>query len=193
MIKYRYPLWRSFVVMLLGATMMAARCPAKKKATPPAGKKLVAIPDSADQVGFGMRTVMTDQGVAKGLLLSDSAFIYDDGTRMELRRVHMTFFTPQGLKDGVLTAKTGVYNSRLSRLEVRGDVIVTRDDGKHLTSQQLVYDQARNQIFTDSAFVLDQPPRQQVTGVGFESDPRLTDWRCLRACKGVAPVKVPKK
>ncbi|MBL0172396.1 MAG: LPS export ABC transporter periplasmic protein LptC [Gemmatimonadaceae bacterium] len=175
-------------VMVLGA----ARCPRKPAAVKPVVAKSSAIPDSADQVIFGLRTVLTDQSVAKGLLLSDTAYTYDDGSRLELRRVNVTFYTAQGLKDGVMTSRTGVYNSRLSRLEARGDVVVIRDDGKRLTSPQLVYDQQRNQIFTDSAFVLNEPERT-FTGIGFESDPRMTNFRCLRACKIIAPVQIPVK
>lgn len=172
--------------------LSAARCPSKGAAGKPAAARASAIPDSADQVVYGLRIILTDQSVAQGVLLSDTAFTYDEGSRLEMRRVHVTFHTPQGLKDGVMTSRTGTYNARLSRLEARGDVVVDRDDGKRLTSQQLVYDQQRNQIFTDSAFVLNEPDRV-FTGIGFESDPRMTNFRCLRACKGVAPVRIPVK
>lgn len=179
--------------MLAVLVLSAAKCAGVRNAIKPTVAKSSAIPDSADYVTIGLHTVMTDQSVAKGLLLSDTAYSYDDGTRLELRRVNATFYTPQGLKDGVLTSRTGQYNSRLSRLEARGDVVVAREDGKRLTSPQLVYDQARNQIFTDSAFVLNEPGRQQFTGIGFESDPRLNNFRCLRACKGITPVQMPTK
>jgi LPS export ABC transporter protein LptC len=179
----------SAAIVVLGA----AQCPGRKAATKPGVAKKNAIPDSADQVIYGLHAVMTDQSVAKGLLLSDTAFSYDDGTRLELRRVNVTFYTPQGLKDGVMTSRAGVYNSRLSRLEARGDVVVLREDGTQVMSPQLVYDQQRNQIFSDSTFVMNQPGRQQFTGIGFESDPRMNNFRCLRACKGSAPVKLPRK
>jgi LPS export ABC transporter protein LptC len=91
-----------------------------------------------------------------------------------------------------MTARSAVYNSRLSRLEARGDVVVTRNDSTRLATPQLVYDQARNQIYTDSGFVLNKPEKQ-FTGVGFESDPQLSNWKCLRACKGIAPVQIPRK
>ena len=170
----------------------AAKCPNSKAAVKPAVAKSSSIPDSANQVVFGSSNVLTDRGVNKGLLLSDTAFVYDDATRLEFRRVHFTFFTAMGLKDGVMTARAAVYNSRLSRLEATGDVVVTRNDSTRLSSQQLVYDQARNQIFTDSAFVLNRPERQ-FSGIGFESDPQLSNWKCLKACKGIAPVQLPRK
>ena len=179
----------SAAVLLGGAN----KCPGRGASAKPAVAKASGIPDSADFVVFGMRNFMADQGISKGTLLADTAFSYDDGTRLDLRRVNLTFRTAQGVKDGTMTSRTGIYNSRLSRLEARGDVVVIREDGTKLTSQQLVYDQARNQIFTDSAFVINQPNQQQFIGIGFESDPRLNNFKCLRACKGMAPVQLPRK
>ena len=186
--------WRVFALSVAASLLLtAAACPKGPGATKVKAKSTkTVIPDSADQIIFGGRIYLTDQGVSKGVLLADTVLTYDDGTRMELRRVHVTFFTSVGLKDGVLTSQAGTYNSRLARLDARGDVIVVRNDGKRLSSPQLVYDQVRNQIFTDSAFVLNEPSRT-FTGLGFESDPQLTRFRCIRNCKGLAPVKIPTK
>jgi LPS export ABC transporter protein LptC len=186
--------WRVVAIPVVAClTLAAAACPSAKGKTQVKAKATTAvIPDSADQIIFGGRIFLTDQGVSKGVLLADTVLTYDEGTRMELRRVNVTFYTSVGLKDGVLTARAGTYNSRLSRLDARGDVVVVRNDGKRLSSPQLVYDQVRNQIFTDSAFVLNEPSRT-FTGLGFESDPQLTTFRCIRNCKGLAPVKIPTK
>lgn len=185
------PRWRRWGWLpLLLAVAMGARCPGPAKSRRPTRAVKPVIPDSADQLIFGLRTIMQDRGVNRGVLLADSALVYEEGTRLELLRVHVTFYTGSGVKDGVLTSRQGTYNARLSRLEARGDVVIVREDGKRLTSPQLVYDQARNQVFSDSAFVLTEP-RRQISGIGFESDPRLTNFRCMRNCKGVAPVKVP--
>jgi LPS export ABC transporter protein LptC len=174
-------------VAILPATALAA-CKNQPAATPKVAGNV--IPDSADQIVFGVRHFLTANGVNKGELLSDTTFTYDDGTRLEMRRVHLTFYTALGTKDGVLTARAGTYNSRLQRLEARGDVVVVREDGKRFTSEKLVYDQVRNQFYSDTSFVLNEP-RRELTGIGFESDPQLNNFRCLRACKGVAPVDVP--
>jgi LPS export ABC transporter protein LptC len=181
---------RATVVFTVPLLFGAAACPAKRP-TAKLSRKLT-IPDSAETMAFGTRLVLTDQGVNKGILLSDTALTYEDGTRLVLYPVNLTFYTNTGLKDGVMTAKWGTYNQRLQRLEVRGDVVVIRDDGKRLSSPQLVYDQQRNQFFTDSAFVLNEPTRQG-TGIGFETDPKMNNFKCIRACKVLAPVKVPTK
>jgi len=191
--RRRLAMWR-LVVGTLGAlsVLSAAACPKgpRRAAKPPARTARSPLPDSADQILFGFRALVTDKGVANGELLADTALVFDDGTRLELRRVNLTFFNKLGAHDGVMTARAGTYNIRLSRIEVRGDAIVTRDDGKRLASPMLVYDQVRNQFFTDSTFTFSEPKRT-LTGIGFESDPRLANYRCLRNCKGTAPVKVP--
>jgi LPS export ABC transporter protein LptC len=187
---FRATILMSAVALLAGAACPRGRASSAKQKNGVAVKSV--IPDSADQVINGLRAVLNDQGVSKGLLLSDTAYTYEDGTRLELHRVNLTFYTSLGVPDGVLTSRAGTYSERLSRLEARGDVIVKRNDGRTLTTQRLVYDRARNQIFTDSAFTLVEPSKQ-LTGIGFESDPRLTLFRCLRACKGVAPVQIPAK
>jgi LPS export ABC transporter protein LptC len=148
------------------------------------------LPDSAEMVGFGVRTRLTHESVARGDLLADKTYTYDNGYRLEFDQVNVTFFDNMGEKDGLLTAKHGTYNRRLNRLEARGDVVLVSEDGRRLETPQLVYDELRNQIFSDSAFVLNEPPKRQITGIGFESDPQLTKFRVLRQAKGVAPVTV---
>lgn len=169
--------------------VLVAACADSSGVAPPTSNDTI-LPDSSEQVIFGLRVRLTDRSVAKGDLLSDTAYTYDSGNRLELRRVHVTFFDALGEEDGTLTAREGTYSKRLSRLEARGDVVIVRADGRRLESQQLVYDELRDQIFSDSAFVLNEPNKRQITGIGFESDPQLTKFRVLQQFKGVAPVTV---
>ncbi len=170
-------------------TAFAAACGDSSGVAPAAADDTI-LPDSAEQLIYGLRVVLTAQSVAKGDLLADIAYTYDAGNRLELRRINVTFFNELGEEDGTMTAREGTYNQRQNRLEARGDVVIVRKSGERLESQQVVYDELRDQIFSDSAFVLNQPPKRQITGVGFESDPQLTKFRVLKAFKGVAPVTV---
>lgn len=173
----------------LGATGMAA---CKEKAAPLAAKKLM-LPDSAEQMIFGFRVVLTTDGVKKGLMLADTAYLYQEAgsVRAELRRVNVTFYTPEGVEDGTMTGKEGTWMEALKRVEGRGNVIILRKDGNRLESPQLVYDNARNQIFSDSNFVLTRPGKLGSSGTGFESDPKLTNLKCIKNCKVSGAVKVP--
>jgi len=180
--------------LLLVATVVVASFTAcKPKPTPIAAKKLV-LPDSAEQMIFGFRVVLTTDGIRKGLMLADTAFLYQQGgsMRAELKRVNVTFFTPEGVDDGTMTGREGTWVESLKRIEGRGNVIILRKDGNRLESPQLVFDNARNQIFSDSSFVLTRPGKPGISGIGFESDPKLTNLKCIKNCKVFGAVQVPK-
>lgn len=139
--------------------------------------------DSADQVMYGTHFNLTDQGVLRANLEADTALFFDDNTRIELRRVHVTFFTPTGARNAVLTAQHGRYLTNLGQMTALGDVVVTSEDGKRLRTPQLTYTQSRNEIASDSAFVLTEPDRR-LEGIGFRSDPNLQNIRILNTLSG---------
>lgn len=143
------------------------------------------LADSADQVVFGARSKMTDGGVSKSDLYADTAYFFDDNTRIEMRgHVQVTFFTDVGAKNAVLTSKEGTYNNRTGNMEARGNVVVNTVDGRHLTTPVLRFNQTRNEISSDSSFVTTDSSRR-LTGIGFTSDPNMTNIHCLKACSGL--------
>ena len=143
--------------------------------------------DSADQLMFGISTLLTDRGVLNAQLQADTAFFFDENTRIELRGVKLTFYTRTGVRNSVLTSREGTYNTRQSRMEARGNVVVVSEDGRRLTSEQLRYDQVRNEISSDSAFVLTEPGRR-LEGIGFTSDPNMNNVRVHRLIEGQGAV-----
>lgn len=143
------------------------------------------LADSADQVVFGARSKMTDGGVSKSDLYADTAYFFDDNTRIEMRgHVLVTFYTDVGAKNAVLTSKEGTYNNRTGNMEARGNVIVNTVDGRHLTTPVLRFNQTHNEISSDSAFVTTDSTRR-LTGIGFTSDPNMNNIHCLKACSGL--------
>jgi LPS export ABC transporter protein LptC len=152
------------------------------KAQPPvAGRS--ALADSADQVMFNARFNLTDRGLSRAELNADSAYFFEDNTRVELRNVETTFFTTTGARDAYLTSRRGTYLSRLGNMVARDNVVVVTEEGRRLVTPELKYDQAQNQISSDSAFVLTEPGRR-VEGVGFRSDPNMQNVRILKTKSG---------
>ena len=165
--------------------VLATACGGDGTAPPQATGSPMA--DSADQMMFGISTLLTDRGVLNAELEADTAFFFDENTRIELRGVKLTFYTRTGVRNSVLTSREGTYNTRQSRMEARGNVVVVSEDGKRLTSEQLRYDQLRNEISSDSAFVLTEPGRR-LEGIGFTSDPNMNNVRVHRLIEGQGAV-----
>lgn len=175
----------AFVLGVLGA------CHETTQAPPVA--KHAAIPDSADQLMFGVWFLLTDAGVKRAEVRADTAYLYDESTRSDLRKVKTDFFKVTGEKDATLTSLTGTYSSRLGTMEARGNVVVVTTDKRRLETPQLRYDPGRNEITSDSAFVLTQTDRR-LEGIGFISDPNLNNIKVLRNMKAFGQqVTIPKR
>jgi LPS export ABC transporter protein LptC len=90
-----------------------------------------------------------------------------------------------GAKEAVLTSRRGTYNSRTSNMVARNNVVVVSEDGRRLTTPELTYNQQRNEISSDSAFVMTEPNRQ-LEGIGFRSDPNMRNIQILKGASGIA-------
>ena len=159
------------------AVLAIAGC-RKKGAAPPVALK-ATMADSAEQVMLTVRLLLTDKGVQRGELFADTAFVFDDNTRFELRKVRVTFNTSTGAKDGVMSADRGRYSQRQALLQGFGNVIVVTNEGRRLTSPQLTYNQAINQVSSDTNFTFVEPGRT-ISGIGFRADPQLTHFTVLK-------------
>ncbi|CAN5671916.1 hypothetical protein BH23GEM1_BH23GEM1_11950 [soil metagenome] len=142
-----------------------------------------AMADSADQVMFGASFNMTDRGVIRAELQADTAYFFDDNTRIELDDVNTTFYTVSGVKDAVLTSDHGRYSTRLGNMTAYGNVVVNTQDGRRIVTPELHYNQAANQFTSDSQFVMTEPGRR-IEGVGFRSDPGLKNVQVLSGASG---------
>jgi len=175
---------------LLVAAMLVVALGCRKQGTPPPVKRGSTMADSAEQVMLGVRALMTDRGVQRGEMFADTAYVFDDQTRFELRKVRATFNTSMGTKDGVLSADRGTYSFRLQKLEGYGNVVIVTTEGKRLSSPHMKYMQAANEVSSDSAFTLVEPGRS-LRGIGFRADPQLTRVVVLKAGEGRGNITLP--
>jgi len=157
------------------------------KATNPPVVGETSLADSAEQVIWDGRMVLTDRGVKRGEMFADTIFVFNDQTKFVARRVRSTFNTETGAPNGTLRGDRGTYDLRARTLEGFGNVVVTSTDGRTLTSNHLKFTETTNLISSDSAFTLTEPSGVS-RGIGFTSDPNLTRVRCFRACRGTALV-----
>ena len=166
---------------ILGCSRQGAKAPVASGAS---------LADSAEQVMLNVRSLLTDKGVQRGEMFADSAYIFDDNTRFELRVVRSTFNTSTGVKDGTMRADRGRYNLRQQLLEGFGNVVITTNDGKRLTSPHVRYSQSSNEVSSDSSFTMVEPGRT-LSGIGFRSDPQLNNVVVLKGARGRGSFTLP--
>ena len=89
-----------------------------------------------------------------------------------------------------MTGDRGRYNIRTQILEGYGNVVITTSDGKKLTSPMVRYNQAGNEVSSDSAFTMIQPG-QTLSGIGFRADPQLNHVTVLKGASGRSSFTMP--
>ena len=129
---------RAALCLAVASMAIVAGCRKSDKTTV---AKVVTTADSADQVMYKPRTVLTDRGVQRAELTADTSYVFDENTRYELRIVSTVFFNRQGERDGTLTSKRGTYNLRANVMEARENVVITSTDGKRLSSPMVRFEQ----------------------------------------------------
>jgi LPS export ABC transporter protein LptC len=163
-------------------------CRDKGAAPPVKGGRTMA--DSADQVMLDVRALLTDHGVQRGEMFADTAYVFDDQTRFDLRNVRATFNTSTGTKDGVMSGDKGRYSTRDGTLEGFGNVVIVTNEGRRLTSPHIKFVQSMNEVSSDTNFTLVEPGRT-VSGIGFKADPQLTRISILRNLGGQGSFALP--
>ena len=182
---------RVFLVVAC-ATLSGALAACDNTQAPPVASQTL-LPDSAEQMLFGIEVTLTNAGVRKAIVRSDTLLMYDANTREELRKVTARFFTNTGEQEAVLTSDRATHSSRLGTMEARGNVVVVSSDGKQLVSPHLKYDPTRSEISSDSAFTLTEGDRV-TKGVGFVSNPDMTNMRILAGAQMTGQqVKIPRR
>ena len=173
---------------LLAACVLAALAACKETNQPPVTTEVQG--DSAEQIGYGVRTLLTSKGVQRGELLADTMYIYNDQTKFDFRNAKLNFNKETGAPNGTMRADRGIYDLRSQVLEGFGNVVITTTDGRTLKSPQLKFNQYANEVSSDTTFEMVAADRTQ-SGIGFRADPNLTRFSCLRRCVTTGSVNIP--
>lgn len=139
----------------------------------------------ADQVMVGVEQYLTREGVRRGVLHADTAFTYEDASRIDLRYLEIHFFDETGADRGVLTSASGAYRLETGDMTVHGavDLRGRLDAGEPsvLETDSLAYEAAENLLSTDASWTLTHPDGTVERGRGLVTDPGLQniqarDW-----------------
>lgn len=161
------PGWKSLAAVLLvaGAVMGCQDSSVRPVA-------IINASDSADQILFGVATILAPHGVRRNLLEADTAFVYNATGVYQIRVLRLTFYDQNGVETSVLTADSGVYRIHTGRMEASGNVVVRSTDGKVLRTSILQYDRERDELYTDQPFTYDTE-QETIEGNGFQADPQF--------------------
>ena len=143
----------------------------------------VSLPDTADQVLYGVDHNVTIDGVRRIRLEADTVYFYQTSQTAELMGVKVEFYSVQGALRSTVISDEGTYEWRSGDMEARGNVIAHTPDERRLTTEVLAYDQRSEIISGPETFVFDAPDRH-LEGDGFTADPDFTSVTTSRPRRG---------
>lgn len=144
----------------------------------------------ADYVVLGVKHYLTEDGVRRGTLNSDTAFFYVDSARVDLRKVHLLLYNANGQEAADLTSKTGEMNQRTNAMVARGNVVlVARTTNDRIETQELHYDPNAHRIWSTVQTTRIQNGNR-VTGDGFTADDQMRNVEVTRPRGRVEGLKV---
>lgn len=125
----------------------------------------------ADFVVVGGEQLLTQEGTPEVHLVYDTAFQWVDSASVALRQVELVVFHDDGTERARVTADRGRLDQGTNQMVAMGNVmLVVPGEGRVLRSAELHYDPEGGRIWSDSAFVLEEPGRPPLRGSAFESD-----------------------
>jgi LPS export ABC transporter protein LptC len=170
---------RSFLIVALAATSFAA-C---NGTTAPVSDDYESLP--ADQVLMGVEHAMTNNGVRRSLLKSDTTYMFNDSAAVHLRGVNLEMYTETGTLQATLTSKSGELDQNTNRMVARGDVylVVRGANGRQVWTEELYYDPSQGRIWSDVPIRTVTANGQETRGDAFTSDESFTNFQ-IRQMRG---------
>ena len=154
---------------------LLASCEGQKEHTAPA----VHERDSASMmIGYGVNTLISDSGVIKYRIVTErwevntvrnpSRWIFEKGLFFEQ-------FDEKFHVQSYIQCDTAYYYDQKKLWELRSRVSILTKDGLRFTSQQLFWDQASHELYSNVPSRLVTPDRT-LEGTYFRSDERMTRY-----------------
>jgi len=168
---------RTIALMLLPLLMLGCE-PEEQQSAPATG-------ESPLQTIYGYHTVETHMGEIQWEIFGEKAERFTGEEDLYLIGVRMIFYE-EGEKSATLTSQRGRVNENTRNMTARGEVEILTEDERTLRSEVLHWDNEREIIHTAEYFRATEVDKV-LTGVGLETDPKMTDLVILEEVEGDVP------
>jgi len=139
----------------------------------PTGRE--GLPATPDQIVENGEHVITVDGVKKALIQAEQMYFLQDLGKVIGDTISVTFFDENGLRQSLLTARTGELDQETREMLAEGSVHV-QGETSWIRTEELRYHPERNLVTSDTTTEIHQDGNV-IRGTGIESDPALTELK----------------
>lgn len=165
---------RAVLGLLSALLLLVAGCDRQKAVSPSAQSG-----EMPDQEVQDFVLTETDQGRLQWKLYARYAAMYDSRNVITARGVRVDFYGEDEKKTSELTAREGEINQSSRDMTATGNVVLQTTEGTRMSTEQLRFVNATQRIVSDQLVRIERAG-DELTGVGFESDPDLSRYEFKR-------------
>lgn len=165
----------SVVVFLAGGGLLFVSCEEQKEHTAPAIHERDSV---AMMTSYGVNTLISDSGVIKYRIVAERWEVNENvnPSRWIMNKgVFMTQFDEKFHVQSYIQADTAYHYDKQKLWELRGRVRILTKDGLKFFSEQLYWDEARHEFYSNVFSRLITPERT-LQGAYFRSDEQMTNY-----------------
>lgn len=140
-----------------------------------------ASPDLPVEVGYNVSISYTDSGYLKAKLFAPVLERYATEARMETEMregITAYFYSTEGKVTSYIKSKYALRNEKDRTITARKDVNVVNNKGDTLRTEELVWDEKTDQIYSKKAVRITSPDKI-IMGTGLESNTSFTKFKVL--------------
>jgi LPS export ABC transporter protein LptC len=148
----------------------------QQSTTPSTSAEAFDLP--ADVITNGVRHNMTQDGIRRAVITSDTSYHYEATRQVDMVGVEVTFYDEAGEEAGTLTARRGDYDLANNIFTAKEEVVLVSQGPRgerRLRTDELGYDLRADRLWSDRAFTLEEGGRTN-RGTSFRSDAKLETW-----------------
>ena len=168
---------RYCLIYLLGALFLIG-CGSKEVEL---SKITSSTPDLPIEVGYNVSISYTDSGYLKAKLFAPVLERYATDVRMETEMregITAYFYGSEGKVTSYIKSKYALRNEIERTITARKDVNVVNNKGDTLRTEELIWDEKTDQIFSKKAVRITSPDKI-IMGTGLESNTSFTQFKVL--------------
>lgn len=165
----------SAVMFLAGGGLLFVSCEEQKEHTAPAIHERDSV---AMMTSYGVNTLISDSGVIKYRIVAERWEVNENvnPSRWIMNKgVFMTQFDEKFHVQSYIQADTAYHYDKQKLWELRGRVRILTKDGLKFFSEQLYWDEARHEFYSNVFSRLITPERT-LQGAYFRSDEQMTNY-----------------
>ena len=141
--------------------------------------RAIAAADSTKDISqtIGVEMIFSDSAIVKLKLTAPLSISYKDKKKNPItlmpKGVRVVFYDDKIKQIGNIVADTGIQKEAEKLIIFHKNVVATNTEGTVYKSEELIYDQAKKQIYSNKNVLMTKVGGDQMTGTSFVSDDKL--------------------